>query len=66
MSKPSFYEGLHIKFKDHIGYVNFISDEYITLCINSNPDPLRDVCILIYPHQWDDIELMTGNRTHDK
>ena len=66
MSKDAFYEGLEIKYKGFIGHIKFISDEYLTMCIHTNSDPLKDVCILIYDEQLKDIELMNGNRMHEK
>lgn len=58
MSEPAFAEGVYAIYKDHYGYIKFISHQYITLCINSNPDPLRDVCILIYKSDWKDVKLV--------
>jgi len=66
MSKSTFFEGLRVKYNIHVGHVKFISDEYMTLCINSNPDPMRDVCILVYANQWKNIELLSGNRNSDE
>ncbi len=67
MSKDAFYEGLEIRYKHLTGHVKFVCDEYITLCIHTNENPLKDVCVLIFNNQWKDIELMSGNRQiHDK
>lgn len=66
MGHDSFYEGLEIKFKSHTGFVKFICDEYLTMCIRTNPDPMKDVCILIFHEQWKNIELIKGNRANER
>lgn len=66
MSTDAFYEGLEIRYKHLTGHVKFVCDEYITLCIHTNKNPMRDVCVLIFKDQWKDIELMSGNRRQDE
>lgn len=66
MKDTVFSEGLPIRYKNHVGHVKFVCEDYITLCIHTNPNPLKDVCILIYPNQWNDVELLSGNRGGDK
>jgi len=60
--KKIFSEGLHVRYRQHTGHVHFICEDYITICIHTNNHPLKDVCILVYPNQWDDVELLCGNR----
>jgi hypothetical protein len=55
MNLDCFSENMIVKYKDHIGKIRFIGHEYITLCIGKYQ---REVCILIYPNQWKDIELL--------
>ena len=66
MKIDALHKGLKIKYKDHSGFINFICDQYLTLCLPRYDEPLRNVCILIYPSQWKDIELLTGNRSDNK
>jgi len=66
MKNTVFSEGLHIRYKNYVGHVKFVCEDYITLCIHTNPNPLKDVCILIYPNQWCNVELLSGNRGGDK
>lgn len=66
MSQDLFYEGLEIQYKVHSGHVKFICEQYITMCVHTNKDPMRDVCILIYQDQWKNIELLSGNRTREE
>jgi hypothetical protein len=54
----TFYKGLNVKYKDHVGVVEFISDQYITICIDRLGHRSRDVCLLVYPNQWKDVQLL--------
>ena len=58
MTEPAFAEGIEATYKEHQGYIQFVCDDYVTMCIGSNADPMRDVCILIYRSNWKDIKLM--------
>ncbi len=62
MKIDSFYEGLEVQYKEFSGFVKFVNEEYITICINTNKNPLRDVCLLVYPNQWAEVKLISGNR----
>ena len=54
-----------IEWKEHSGYINFISEQYLTLCIKTYDKPKQIaehsrhkqnfVCVLIFPHEWDNI-----------
>jgi hypothetical protein len=54
----TFYSGLNVKYKDHVGFVNFVCEKYITICIKTFDDRSRDVCLLVYPSQWKDVQLL--------
>lgn len=55
----TFAEGLVVQYKDHVGTVRFICDSYITVCVNKFPeDKRRDVCILVYNNNFDQIKLL--------
>lgn len=55
MNLDCFSENMIVKYKNNIGKIRFIGHEYITLCIGKHQ---WEVCILIYPEQWKDIELL--------
>ena len=58
-----FFKGQKVIYKDFPGYVNFISENYITVCIREYEKPsveaehaksaIRQVCLCVYPNQWD-------------
>jgi hypothetical protein len=54
----TFYQGLDVSYKEHIGKVDFVSNQYITICICQLEERSRSVCILVYPHQWQDVRLL--------
>ena len=54
----TFYSGLNVKYKDHIGVVDFVCEKYITICIDKLEHRSKDVCLLVYPSQWKDVELL--------
>jgi hypothetical protein len=54
----TFYEGLNVKYKDHVGVVSFVCEKYITICINQSGHRSRDVCLLVYQPQWKDVQLL--------
>jgi hypothetical protein len=54
-----FTEGLVVQYKEHIGTIRFICNSYLTLCISEFPEEKRrDVCILIYRGEFDQIKLL--------
>jgi hypothetical protein len=54
----TFYQGLDVKYKGQIGVVDFMCDRYITICVRRLDHRSRDVCMLVYPSQWKDVELL--------
>lgn len=63
ISSDSFVVGDHVRWKHLEGYVNFVCDDYITICVCSytKDDPYclhqtTKVCVLCYPHDWVNVE----------
>ena len=54
----TFYSGLNVKYKDHIGVVDFVCEKYITICIDKLEHRSKDVCLLVYQPQWKDVQLL--------
>ena len=54
----TFYQGLEVRYKQHVGFVDFVSEKYITICLRKFDERSKDVCILVYPKQWADIKLL--------
>jgi hypothetical protein len=54
----AFYQGLEVRYKQHVGFIDFVSEKYVTICLRKFDERSRDVCLLVYPNQWKDIELL--------
>ncbi len=45
------------------GTIEFICEEYITVCVSTKPNPvgsrqpMNKCCVCVYPNQWDDLEI---------
>lgn len=58
MKSTSFAEGLIVEYRQMVGTIRFISEKYLTICICTFPEERsKDVCILVYRGQWDEIKL---------
>lgn len=55
----TFAEGLQVQYKSHFGTIRFICDSYVTVCVTNFPnDRRRDVCILVYREDFNQIKLL--------
>ena len=54
----TFYSGLDVKYKEQVGFIDFVCDKYITVCIKTFNDRSRSVCLLVYPNQWKEVQLL--------
>ena len=58
--------GTEVYFKNMYGVVKFTSNSYMTVCIKTFPhERVRDVCLLVYETDLDQIELVNGNHSHE-
>ena len=56
--KPSFAEGIIVQYKDWVGEVRFVCDEYISVCVRVGNNRVNDVCVLVYRCDWDQVKLL--------
>ena len=70
MQKADFKIGLTIKYDNIIGDVQFVSDDYITFCVSEREStcahslhPTCKVAMLVYPHQWEDCQVVNNNNS---
>lgn len=66
MSCP-FSENLEVYYDDRLGtrvygYIRFICDEYVTVCIREGPHKVNHLCLLFYPDQWDKLVPVSSKR----
>lgn len=62
----TFARGIQVKYKNCTGVIEFVSDEYVTICIETYEDKFRSVCMLVYQNQWKDIEIVGDYETEAK
>ena len=61
-----FTEGIPVKYKNCTGVIEFVCDEYVTVCIETYDDKFRSVCMLVYSDEWKDIEIVGDYETDTK
>ncbi len=56
--KPSFAEGIIVQYKDWVGEVRFVCDEYISVCVRVGNNRVSDVCVLVHRNDWNQVKLL--------
>jgi hypothetical protein len=51
----SFKVGSYVEWKQVKGYIRFVSDEYISICVNIDDDTIFDCCVCCYNNSWDEV-----------
>ena len=52
----NFKVGSFVEWKNIEGYIRFISDEYISICVNIHDgDNHFDCCVVCYRNDWDQV-----------
>lgn len=45
-----------VRFGEFTGYIKFISEQYVTICVKENmDDPMHQVCLCVFHEKWDEI-----------
>ena len=57
MPNISFSKGLEVYYEERYGVVDFICEQYITVCVRVMNHKSRDVCILVYPDRFHLVKL---------
>ena len=52
MKHDAFAPGVIVQYRDHTGRIDFLGEEYFTLCLKDS------VCILVYKKDWNEVTLM--------
>ena len=50
--------GLEVQYRDHIGIIRFVDEDYITVCVSEFRDRSRDVCIVVYKEDYKNLRLL--------
>jgi hypothetical protein len=58
--------GTEVYYNNMYGHVRFVCEKYMTICVKEFPtEPVRDVCLIVYPDRYDKVELVRGNHSHE-
>jgi len=55
--KEGFYEGLEVVYRGQCGFIYFVSENYITMCIKLGKHKSGDICIVITPERYSEVTL---------
>ena len=58
MTKITLTEGLEVHYRGMFGKIRFVCEQYVTICVRTFPDKVRDVCLIVYPNQYNQISLL--------
>jgi hypothetical protein len=59
-------EGTEVYYRGMYGHVRFVCETYMTVCVQEFPEPVRDVCLIVYPSQYNELILLNGNNQHEQ
>lgn len=68
----SLSKGAEVRWRGHAGYIEFVDDLYITICIAERPNPpgsrkpVSKCCLLCHSQDWDELELDDSYFAHKK
>jgi hypothetical protein len=52
-----FHKGLDVYYHKQIGKIQFVCDNYIVICTARTDSKIHDVCLLVYPENYQYITL---------
>ena len=55
--KSVFAEGVMVQYKDWIGEIRFICEDYASVCTSVGVHRSSDVCLLVYKKDWEEMKL---------
>ena len=55
--KSVFAEGVVVQYRNWIGEIRFICDEYASVCTSVGVHRSADVCVLVYKKDWEEMKL---------
>lgn len=59
--------GTEVYYNGMYGHVRFVCEQYMTICVREFPqEPVRDVCLIVFPNRYSQIELVNGNNQHEQ
>ena len=56
--KSIFAEGVVVQYKEWIGEIRFICEDYASVCTSVGVHRSADVCLLVYKQNWGEMKLL--------
>ena len=56
-----FSEGVMVQYKEWIGEIRFICEDYASVCTSVGVHRSADVCVLVYKKNWEEMKLLKGS-----
>jgi hypothetical protein len=56
--KPSFAEGIIVQYRDWVGEIRFVCDEYLSICVRVGKNRVNDICVLVHRNDWNQVKLL--------
>jgi hypothetical protein len=56
--KPSFAKGIIVQYRDWVGEIRFVCDEYLSICVRVGNNRVNDVCVLVHRNDWNQVKLL--------
>ena len=53
-----FSEGVMVQYKEWIGEIRFICEDYVSVCTSAGVHRSADVCVLVYKRDWQEMKLL--------
>jgi hypothetical protein len=57
LMKSVFAEGVVVQYRNWVGEIRFICDEYASVCTSVGVHRSSDVCVLVYKRDWEEMKL---------
>ena len=57
-------EGLLVRYRNEEGPIVFCCEQSLSILVREFPDKARNVHIVVYASNFNEIELLTGNQQH--
>lgn len=55
----NYKKGSEVSYCNAPGTINFVCEKYITICIHKKEHKSQDVCILVFPNDYNQIQLLS-------
>ena len=54
----SFATGVIVQYKEWVGEVRFVCEDYVSICTSVGRHKSEDICVLVYMQNWANVRLL--------